>query len=49
MHATMPTVLAFAGIVPRIHPFAWVAPTATISGNVVPHAATRLSTRGRRE
>ena len=31
----MPTILAFAGISPRIAPSAWVAPTACIIGNVV--------------
>jgi carbonic anhydrase/acetyltransferase-like protein (isoleucine patch superfamily) len=29
------TILRFAGIVPRIHPTAWVAPTAVVIGNVV--------------
>lgn len=35
MHAAMTTLLAFAGIVPRIHPSAWIAPGAIIIGNVV--------------
>jgi carbonic anhydrase/acetyltransferase-like protein (isoleucine patch superfamily) len=31
----MATILSFAGIAPRIHPSAWIAPTATVVGNVV--------------
>lgn len=31
----MSTLLSFAGIHPRIHPSVWVAPNATIIGNVV--------------
>lgn len=31
----MATLIAFEGIVPRIHPTAWIAPTATIIGNVL--------------
>lgn len=31
----MATILSFDGIAPSIHPSAWVAPTATIIGNVV--------------
>jgi len=31
----MATILEYGGIAPRIHPSAWVAPTATIIGNVV--------------
>lgn len=31
----MATILSFAGITPQIHPTAFVAPTATIIGNVV--------------
>jgi carbonic anhydrase/acetyltransferase-like protein (isoleucine patch superfamily) len=30
----MATILSFAGIHPRIHPSAFVAPTATVIGNV---------------
>ena len=30
----MATILPFAGISPRIHPTAWIAPTATVIGNV---------------
>jgi carbonic anhydrase/acetyltransferase-like protein (isoleucine patch superfamily) len=30
----MATILSFAGIEPRIHPSAWIAPTATVIGNV---------------
>ena len=30
----MATILPFAGIGPRIHPTAWIAPTATVIGNV---------------
>lgn len=31
----MPNLYPFSGIAPRIHPDAWVAPTATVIGNVV--------------
>ena len=31
----MAVILPFAGIRPRIHPSAWIAPTATVIGNVV--------------
>ena len=31
----MPTILEFGGVTPRIHPTAWVAPTAVVIGNVV--------------
>lgn len=31
----MATLIAFGGILPRIHPTAWIAETATIIGNVV--------------
>lgn len=38
----MPTILEFAGAAPRIHPTAWVAPTATIIGNVVIEAEASI-------
>ena len=31
----MATILEFQGIAPRIHPGAWIAPTAVVIGNVV--------------
>ena len=31
----MAAILEFAGIAPRIHPTVWVAPTASIIGNVM--------------
>jgi len=34
----MPNLIPFGGHAPRIHPSAWVAPTATLIGNVVVEA-----------
>ena len=38
----MAIVLPFGGIEPRIHPSAWIAPTATIIGNVVIEAEASI-------
>ena len=38
----MAHILTFEGIEPRIHPDAWIAPTATIIGNVVVEAGASI-------
>src|SRR5690554_1912895 len=40
--ALMAHILTFEGIEPRIHPDAWIAPTATIIGNVVVEAGASI-------